>query len=373
MMVDIYTDLAEELHAVRNDAALLDMSPLSKYLVTGTDAGRFVNHIITRDATQIEPDQVVFTPWCDERGHVNAEGLITRIGDTYRFSSNPMAEWFARWSEPFEVEIHDVSDHLGIVSLQGPRAFDVLERATAESWQGFPFSRRRVTRIAGAEVDVIRQGFTGEQGFELWVQAQDAGRVWDALLDSGQPGIRPAGLHAIDLARLEGGMIIGGPDYTPATVDSLGSKSDPFLSEEYKSTPGEVGMGRFVDLEKPSFVGRDALVAEAETGGPKRRLVGLELDWRDMVRSFLDRDIPPHLPPRAVWDPQPVFVGDQKVGRATSVAWSPTLSRLIGFGCINRELVDAGTQVTVGWPIGDAVVAVDTVVSELPFIAMRRS
>src|SRR6185312_9977201 len=159
------------------------VSPLYKYIVSGPDAERLVDRVITRDATMLAVGQVLYTPWCDERGKVNAGGL--------------------------DVDVRDVSEELGALALQGPRSRAVLEAATGEDWSDVRYFRRRPATIAGIELDVTRTGYTGDLGYELWVAAEQAPALWDAVVAAGDDhGLRPCGIRAMDVARVEAGLIL---------------------------------------------------------------------------------------------------------------------------------------------------------------------
>ena len=222
------------------------------------------------------------------------------------------------------------------------------------------------------EVDVIRQGFTGELGYELWVAADGAVAMWDALIEAGEPhGLRPAGEYAIDIARVEAGLLIIGSDY-------VGAGPDPFAvhfaeTDQRPSSPFELRLGRFVDFAKDDFVGKQALLEEQAAGGPPRRMVGLELDWRALVRLQLERGVMMEMLPRVGRDPLPVMREDRGIGLATSVTWGPSVGKLIGFGHIEKAHKRSGTSLSVRWSIGDEHIVIDARVVDLPFRPHRRA
>ncbi len=250
-----------------------------------------------------------------------------------------------------------------------------MAAAVGDGWEELPFSRLRRLSVGGAEVEVARQGFTGEHGYELWVRPEDAPAVWDAVYGAGREfGVEPVGFHGHDIARVEAGLIIPGPDYTGGAPDEERGAAIE-VEDENQNSPFELGIGRFVDFESGDFIGRDALVAEKEAG-PVRRLCGLHLDWSAITAHYESRRLPPEVygPPR--WYPLPVVGSDgEAIGRATSVAWSPNVGALIGFGILDTEAAVAGATVTVRWSDEDGREQCDVPcrVSELPFVKRRRA
>jgi aminomethyltransferase len=251
----------------------------------------------------------------------------------------------------------------------------VLAKATGRDWSDLDFSRMDRAEIGGVEVEVARQGFTGELGFEILTPFEGGDRVWDAIATAGAPmGIRPVGEYALDVARVEAGMLIPGPDYANAGPDPVGSHTPSATEREYISSPFELGMGGFVDFGKKDFVGKRALLEERGSGGPSRRLVGLNIDWRAIVALHLDRGVPPNVSPRVRWEALAVSSDGARIGRASSVTWGPTVQRMIGFGHLDRHFSQPGTTVSVDWPIGGGDVGhVDAEVVELPFLSHRRA
>ena len=255
-----------EVNAIRNAAAVIDVSPLYKYRVSGPDAQRLVDRVITRDATKLARGQVFYTPWCDEHGKVLDDGTIHRLDDdSYRWTAaDPQIRWLRLNARGLDVAVEELSDQVATFALQGPLSRDVLEAVTGESFADLRYFRRRVTHVGTVAVDVSRTGYTGDLGYELWVEASDALGVWDALMGAGQAyGIRAAGMLALDVVRIEAGLIMLEVDYT---------SSAHALVPEQSFSPYELGLGRLVDLDKSTpFVGRAALRREQEAGGPPRR------------------------------------------------------------------------------------------------------
>ena len=376
-VVDVYDDFPSELGAIRETVAMGDMSPLCKCAIEGPDAGHLVDRLIPRPTDQFEVGQIYYTPWCTEEGKVVSDGLVYRVGEhAYRFTGDPTCEWFREKAEGHDVEIRDETDDFGIIMVQGPRSRAVVEAATGEDWSGLDFSRRTSADIAGVEVELARQGFTGELGYEIMMPAGAGAEVWDAIAAAGEEsGIRPCGEWAIDVARVEAGLMIPGPDYANAGPDPTGSHTVSASDPECHSSPFELGMGRFVDLEKEDFSGRQALVAEQEAGGPPRSLVGLDIDWRAIVDAHLEQGVAPNVSPRVEWVAKPVTADGERIGRASSVTWSPTVRKLIGFGHVDKSHAREGSELAVRWEIpgtGD-VLAAPARVARLPFLELRRT
>ena len=260
-----------EYQAIRHTAALIDVTPLFKYLITGRDATRLVDRIITRDTSRMVVGQVIYMPWCDERGKVIDDGTVSRLGEhEYRWTAaNPNLRWFLQNAHGLEVSIADISEAVAALALQGPTSAQVLRRVADVDVDGLQYFRVGRGAIAGVPVDVSRTGYTGDLGYEIWIPWQDAVKVWDALVEGGGPfGLRPAGMLALDIARIEAGLLL-------IEVDFFSSKKA--LIESQKYSPFEMSVGRLVSLDKSGFVGRLALMEECRTG-PKRSIVGLEID-----------------------------------------------------------------------------------------------
>jgi aminomethyltransferase len=235
-----------------------------------------------------------------------------------------------------------VSHSVGALALQGPLSRRVLEAATGADWSDLRYFRRRATTIAGIEVDVTRTGYTGDLGYELWVDAGRALDLWDALFEAGHGfGIRAVGMQALDVVRVEAGLILLDAEFTSVRGA---------FSAEQEYSPFELGLGRLVNLDKARFVGKRALVAEQAAGGPARRLVGLELDWDGLEAAFDRHGVPIVLVP-GTFGPSPVFDGRRQVGKATSMTWSPTLKRVVALALVERAFEPEGSRVDVEWTV----------------------
>jgi aminomethyltransferase len=325
-----------EYNAIRNAAALIDISPLFKYVVSGPDASRLVDRVITRDVSTMAVGQVVYTPWCDEHGKVIDDGTVARL-DEQRFrwtAAEPTLRWLHQNAVGLDVSIVDGSEQTAALAIQGPTSAGVLRAcgADVESLKYFHITR---ARVGGVPVEISRTGYTGDLGYEVWVPSGRALEVWDAVMGAGQPfGIKPAGMLALDVARVEAGLLL-------ADVDFHGSHKAVTASQQY--TPFEMGLGRLVQLTKGRFVGRDALAADASRG-PQRRVVGLAIDWADVERLHERVGLVPIAPAAASRVAVPVMRHGVQVGRATTTVWSPTLKRLIALATVDSPHVAVGTR-----------------------------
>ncbi len=348
-----------EYNAIRNAAALIDVSPLFKYIVSGRDAKALVNRIITRNVERMAVGQVFYTPWCDEHGHVIDDGTVSRLEDQrFRWTAaEPNLRWFRQNAHGLDVTIEDVSESLAALALQGPLSAQVLRACSDIDVDRLKYFRVTSGRIAGVPVDVSRTGYTGDLGYEIWIPAEQALEVWDALFDAGRAfDVLPAGMLALDVARVEAGLLL-------IDVDFVGSKKA--LIPDQKYTPYEIGLGRLVDLDKAAFIGRAALREASRS--PRRQIVGLEIDWSDVEAIYERVGLPPVAPSAASRVPVPVLDGDRQVGRATTTAWSPTLKRLIALACIDAPRHVEGTRLRFEMSIEGTRQFVGATVVRTPF------
>lgn len=372
---DVYTDLHTELGAIRTNVSMNEMSPLPKMKISGRDAHRFVNYLITREAGSMEPGHACYTPWCNEHGKVVADGIVFRFAeDLFVFSGDNSTSFFQQHSPGFDVEIENVTDDYGILALQGPNSRAVLEAASDDDWADLKFSRIRKARIQGVKLNVARQGFTGELGYELWVRREDGEKIWNAIETAGKPfAIQPAGEYAIDIARVEAGLVLVSAEYTSAGLDE--PSADVKVLQNDHITPFELGIGHCVNPAKQDdFLGKQALLAEKKNGSA-RSMVGLELDLHGIVDLFMQHGMAPEVSPRVRWDRLQVTYHGKQVGQASSITWSPTLGKMIGFACVSKDLAVTGNELTVAWKDfwGKELGAVDATVVEYPFIELNRA
>ena len=327
-----------EYHAIRSAAALFDVSPLYKYLITGRDAARLLDRVVTRDVGKARVGQVLYTPWCDAEGKQLDDGTISVLAErTYRMTSaDPNLRWLYLNAAGLDVAIQEVSERTAALSLQGPNARAILQIAAQRDLAGLKYFHLTDAKIRGTPVTISRTGYTGDLGYEIWVDAAQALPLWDALIETGTPyGITPAGMLALDVARIEAGLILIEVDYF---------SSRHALIEAQKSSPFELGLGWTVALGKESFNGKPALVREKERG-PAWQFTGLAVDWESLERLYADVGLPPRLPTQAWRTSVPVYSGGRQVGYATSGGWSPLLKQYIALAHLEGTFGTTGTAV----------------------------
>lgn len=327
-----------EYNAIRNATALIDISPLFKYRLSGKDATRLVDRVITRDLRKVSVGQVIYTPWCDESGKVIDDGTVSRLEEnTYRWTAaDPSLRWFTQNAAGLAVQIEDISESVAALALQGPTSARLLQTvATGAALEGLKYFRVTPATIAGVAVEISRTGYTGDLGYEIWVPAEKALQVWDALIVAGRAfDVHPAGMLALDVARIEAGLLLIDVDF---------NSSKKALIEEQKYSPYEMGLGRLVHLDKNRFVGQAALVAEQKRGHA-REIVGLEIDWPEVESLYEAVGLPPAVSPIASRVAVPVFHDRLQVGKATSSTWSPTLKKMIALATVQRGFTKPGTR-----------------------------
>ena len=364
----VFADFVDiEYNAVREAAAVIDVTPLYKYEVSGADAALLLDRVVTRDISAMAVNQVIYTPWCDEEGKVIDDGTISRLDEqTFRVTAaDPSYRWFAMNATGLDVEIDDTSEATAGLALQGRLSRHVLERATGQDWFDLRYFRRGPATIAGVDLDVTRTGYTGDLGYELWIPVREALAVWDRLFEVGADyGIRPAGIQALDICRLEASLILIEAEYTSARHA---------FAPELKYSPFEIGLGRLVKFDKAAeFTGKRALLAERDAGGPERRLVGLELDWSAIEAMYARHDLAPEISPLVQRAPVPVHREGIQVGRATSVGWGPTIKKMVGFGSVDKGLTKLGTRLSVEWTVEGERGKVGASVVPMPFLDLDR-
>ena len=355
-----------EYNAIRNAAALIDISPLFKYRVSGRDATKLVDRIITRDLRKVSVGQVIYTPWCDERGKVIDDGTVSRLEEnTYRWTAaDPSLRWFTQNAAGLDVQIDDISETVAALALQGPTSGRLLKSLAPEAnIQDLKYFRVTKGKIAGVPVEISRTGYTGDLGYEIWVASEQALNVWDALMEAGRAfDIHPAGMLALDVARIEAGLLL---------IDIDFNSSKKALIEEQEYSPFEMGLGRLVHLDKGRFVGQVALMAEKKRGHA-REIVGLEIDWTEVERLYEAVGLPPSVSAIASRVAVPVFKDSAQVGKATSSTWSPTLKKMIALATIKRGYTKPGTKLHFEITVEAVRHRVGATVVKTPFFNPKR-
>ncbi|MGH8675530.1 MAG: aminomethyltransferase family protein [Burkholderiales bacterium] len=327
-----------EYHAIRAAAALFDISPLYKYLVRGREAARLLDGVVTRKVMRAAVGQVLYTAWCDGSGKVLDDGTVARLDEsTFRMTcADPGLRWLEENALGLEVTIEDASETTAALALQGPNARAILEQLSDSDLAGLKYFRLTAARLRGLPVTISRTGYTGDLGYEIWLESAHALEVWDALIRAGSAyGITPAGMLALDLARIEAGLMLIDVDYISARKAMI---------ESQKSSPFELGLGWTVDLKKERFVGRSALAEEAKRG-PQWQFIGLEVEWDSLERLYTAVGLAPQLPAAAWRMSVPLYSGEEQVGYATSGGWSPLLKKYIALAHLQSRWAAAGTQI----------------------------
>ncbi len=329
-----------EYHSIRSSAALFDVSPLFKYLIDGRDAERLLDRVVTRDVTKCKLNQVLYTPWCDAHGKVIDDGTISRLGqNTFRMTAaDPNLRWLHTNAAGLDVSIKDISDSTAALSLQGPSSRAILEKVAETDLGALKYFRLTAASIRGVPVTISRTGYTGDLGFEIWMDAENGIAVWDALIEQGTPyGITPAGILALDIARIEAGLLLIEVDYFSA---------HRALIESQKSSPFELNLNWTVSLDKAPFVGKGALIAESKQGS-SWKFVGIDVEWNALEALYADVGLPARLPAVAWRTSVPVYSGSRQVGYATSGCWSPLLKKYIALAHVESEFAKPGTPLAM--------------------------
>ena len=326
-----------EYFAIRTKAALLDITPLKKYIIEGPDSQRFLNRLVTRNISICKVGQVMYTPWCDEEGKVIDDGTVQRLSENkFRITSaEPNLNWIQHNATGMDLTVTDDSVSTAALALQGPNSRDILNEVASDSLDSLKFFWMMDTTFGDISVSISRTGYTGDLGYEIWMDPKDAIAVWDLLLDKGKSfGITPTGLQALDIARIEAGLILLDVDYV---------SSRHAIIESRKSSPYELGLGWAVKMKKKDFIGKAALEAEV-VRGPEWDFVGIEIQWHELEKHFRKAGLAPGLPSTAWRTSTPLYKGSKQVGYATSGAWSPILKRYIALAHVKSEYADEGSE-----------------------------
>ncbi len=302
-----YEGIKAEHRAVRERAGLFDVSHMGEAVFRGPDAEEALQRLVTRDVSRLAEGQAGYAAVCYEDGGTVDDVLVYRRPEDFLVVVNAAnrekdLDYFRENTGDLDVEVSDESDDWALLALQGPEAAKVLQNLTDADLSGLKYYRFVEGEVASAKVIVSRTGYTGEDGFEIYLSPDDAPHLWRELLEA---GATPAGLGARDTLRLEAGMCLYGNELDPET------------------TPLEAGIGFAVHLDKEQeFIGQDALIREKEEG-LRKKLVGFEVEGRGIARHDY-----------------PVKVEDETVGRVTSGTLSPTLNRAIGLALVSPGVED---------------------------------
>ena len=326
-----------EYFAIRTKSALLDISPLKKYLIEGKDALALLDRLVTRNIKICKIGQVMYTPWCDENGKVIDDGTIQRLSENkFRITSaEPNLDWILHIASGLNVKIKDDSETTAALALQGPNSREILNSISEVSLDGLKFFWMIDTNFNGIPISISRTGYTGDLGYEIWMDSENALLIWDLLLKKGASyGITPAGLHALDIARIEAGLILLDVDYI---------SSRHAIIESRKSSPFELGLGWAVKMKKNDFIGKIALEKELDRG-PEWEFVGIEIEWSELESHYRNAGLAPGLPSTAWRTSTPLYYNRNQVGYATSGTWSPILKRYIALAHLKSDYSQNGTE-----------------------------
>jgi aminomethyltransferase len=360
---DLVHDL--EYAAIRGTAALIDVTPLYKYRIRGQGAAALLDRVVTRDIARCKVEQVLYTSWCDPQGKVLDDGTVTRLGDAeFRLTSaHPNLRWLHQNAVGIEVAIEDESDAIAALSLQGPASRTILADLADTDLGALRFFRARDVRLGALPATVTRTGYTGDLGYEIWVSNERAEALWDLLIAAGTPhGLEPCGLLAMDVARIEAGLLLIDVDYVSARRAVI---------EPQKSSPFELGLGWAVAREKGPFVGQRALAAERERGSAWA-FRGLMVDWDSLEELFTDVGLPPQLPTTAWRTSTPVYANGRQVGYATSGCWSPLLKKYVALAHLESPHAEPGTELALEMTVEHRRRKAAATVAKTPFFDPER-
>jgi aminomethyltransferase len=321
--VDVFTTIEQEYFAIRNATTLYDLTPMVKYRVAGPDALPYLNRLVTRDLAKLEPDRVAYCVWCNDAGHLIDDGTVFRLSrGEYRIcTAERQIDWFLDSAIGFDVEIGEVTERIAALAVQGPTSCAVLKAVGLQGVEKLKPFEIGYFALGAHRLTVSRTGFTGDLGYELWMEPEAAEAVWDALMEAGRSrGIRAIGSQALNTARIEAGFLLPNVDFVSA---------EHTIRTGRDRSPLELGLGWLVDFNKGHFTGRRALLTERAQGS-RRRLVGLDIAGNKPAHnSLLYTD----------------DSGKREIGSVTSATWSPTCKRNIALAIVDAPHFQVGATV----------------------------
>ncbi|MBF89182.1 MAG: hypothetical protein CMG75_05855 [Candidatus Marinimicrobia bacterium] len=355
-----------EYFAIRTKAGLLDISPLKKYIIEGENAENLIDNIITRNIQICNIGQVMYTTWCDENGKVIDDGTIQRLEkNKFRITSaNPNLLWFYNNSMGLNVSIKDDSSSTAALALQGPNSRLILNSISSVNINNLKYFWITETKFGGIPVSISRTGYTGDLGYEIWMNCDNALDIWDLLMERGRPyGITPVGLNALDICRIEAGLILLNVDYI---------SSQHAIIESRKSSPYELGLGWTVKLKKNNFIGKTSLIKE-KINGVEWKLVGIEIQWEEFEKLYKEVGIPPILPSKAWRRSTPLFnKNNEQIGYATSGTWSPILKKYIALAHIQSKYSSEGSELMFEVRVNHFRKLTKAIIVKTPFFNPKR-
>ena len=351
-----------EYYAIRHSAGIIDITPLFKYEISGPDAAAYLSRIMARNIQNIDIGQAVYCCWCNDYGKIVDDGTVFRLDeDRFRVhAAEPMLSWFEQFKRGYHITLEDITDSIAAVAIQGPTSRDILKQLTDVDLDSLAYYRVAAVKIDGLDAHISRSGFTGDLGYEIWVEKSAALALWDGLMAAGKPYLlQAAGLDVLDITRVEAGLILNGVDFHNA---------EHCLIESQKSSPFELGLGWTVDLDREPFCGQQALMAE-QAAGPRHALVGLELDWDEQEALYARHGLPVHVNPGAWRNGVPVYTGDtsSQIGKATSGTWSPIIKKNLALASVEHRYAQPGTKLKIEHTVEYRRETVSAVVAPMPF------
>ncbi len=327
-----------EYFAIRAAAGLLDITPLFKYRIHGADSAAFLSQVMVRDVEGLAIGKSCYLCWCTDDGKVIDDGMVMRRSETEFLvtTADPCYAWFSRFTRGRRAVVEDISESVAALALQGPASRAILAELCDAG--GLRYFETAPMRLAGVPVWISRTGYTGDLGYEIWMQPEDALAVWDTLIATGERyALRPAGLGALDVCRIEAGLILKNVEYYNALHALVGSRM---------SSPYEISLGWTVELDRAPFNGQRALEQEKQLG-PGWALVGLDLDWQETERLFALHGLPPDVGRGAKRQSVPVYRDrdrQRQVGYVTSATWSPTLQKHLAIASVRAPFASLGSR-----------------------------
>ena len=353
-----------EYNAIRLGCGLLDVSPLHKYDVRGPDAQALLQRLVVRDISNSRPGRVFYTTWCNDDGMVIDDGTVFHVGENHlRLTSTlPGLDWLEDNALDFDVTIDDVSEELVGIALQGPTARELLQKLTRVDLGNLKFFECTDADVDRAATLISRTGYTGDLGFEIFVRPEDAEKIWDSVMELGPDyKLRPCGLIAMDMARIEGGLL-------QINAEFISARQTAF--DVQRISPLEVGLKWMCRLDGDYFVGRDALRREMANGTSRWNTVGVELDATYIEKYYREFKMPLHLPSQPWKGPVPIYSDEAQenlIGRGTSGMWSPLLKKYIVIARIQPKYGKLGSRFWVEEVIEARSYSIPATVVKMPF------
>ena len=304
---DVLNNVTVEYFAIRNSASIFDITPMSKYRIKGPEALDYMNRLLPRDMTKLAVGRVAYTVWCDDEGMVIDDGTVFRVAESeyWLCSQERQLEILKRNAIGFDISYSEITDQIAALSFQGPVTCKILKNAGFSGIETMKMFDLRFFDYPGGEIMISRSGYTGDLGYELWVNNDQAEAIWDTLFDAGRHyDVCAIGGQALEIARVEAGLIAAGVEFSPANET---------IRHGHAKSPYELGLGWLVKLDKGVvFNGRRALIKEQQKGS-RSRFVRLDVEGNKAAYN--------------------AYLFDKKngenIGYVSSTAWAPTAKKTL--------------------------------------------